>query len=278
MADGMSAVELASGFRVKFNERGINATRVFITSSSNAEGSVAPTFTATIPVIGENFVMPVGVADFGELITSSKLFCRDIDIAVFADDSTKLQYTCTYSNEPTDSGQYEGGGAPSTDPVNLPLSLDYTSEFVLWNPPQDEQGLSQSNWVWNGTTNKIIEPIAFGVRTTAMKIQRVILGTDYVGQATKWIDYTGKVNSNESGQFTGEGCWMFVGAQTENFNNYLDNPAFKAELTFVFRDVDGTNVDGWNKILTKSGGWNIPYNTVTQQKIYQSANFDDLLT
>jgi len=268
--------ELTDGFKFTQNERGLSASRIFLYQTS----PTGDNWNDTLPAIGDVLDMAFYGEGFGEnLYTTNAIICKNRTAKFVASDIRTVEWTCDYSNEPTDTAQYTtAGSAGQSETSALPTNFDYSGETVLWNPPQDAVGLAASKWVWNGTNDKIIEPIAFIVRSSTLKISGVVLDSDYVAAVDNVKDMIGKVNEASSTTFFKEvGCWMFTGFSTENFNNFVDRKAWKVELSFVYRDADGTKTEGWNKILKKDGTWGIPKNTDTNEYIYLKTSFDSLI-
>lgn len=268
----MGHKEQVEGFTFNQDAKGLSAQRVYFYSTEQAEWS------DEIPQIGDSFPATFEIGD--NLQQTSNLICVKREVSFVASDVRVTKWICTYSNEPSDLAQYTANdNAPPSDTDNLPVNIDYSAEYVLYNPPQDATGLASSKWVWNDDqTTKILEPIPFAVRQATKKIQGVVLDADYQAMINTVQSKIGQVNS-AGDYFKEKGCWLFAGLATEMYRNFVDKKAWKAELTFIYRDPDGTKTDGWQKILSRDGGgvWKIPYNTSTTKMMYTETDLDSLI-
>lgn len=273
-------LEKVDGFSFIQNEKGLSATRVFIwDDDSNGVADLED-----IPKIGDSFPSSYIITLRGEEnFFTTNLICRSKEYNFLDGDKRKQVIVCSYSNEPTDTAQYSiDESSPPSDYANLPVNVDYAGEFTVWNPPKDVAGLAQSKWVWfDDKTTKIEEPIPFVVRTATKKIAGVVKDQDYNEVIKNVQEMIGTVNI-EGKYFPEEGCWLFTGVSSEIYNNHFDKKTWRVELSFMFRDPDGTSLDGWNKILSKEGDWRVPYKNDTEdeensQKMYTFSDFDGLV-
>ena len=277
--------EYAAGFQYTDNERGITVTRVFhydpVASYNNTD----------LPKPGDEFTFPFsGSSDLSLLgympKSSNKIICRERTMNPLAGDQRAYQWTVTYNNEPVDPTVFNlpsDSTSPGTSPSQLPISLEYSGEFMLTNPPA-EKG-TNPNWKWKWTNvsppnNEVTVPIPKRVNTSTLRIVRYVKDTDYNIFQGQVRSCTGKVNSNAD-PFKGVGggieCWLFVGVSTEYFRNSNDVRWWRAELEFNYRNPDGTDSKGWNKLLRQDGIWDIPV-AGSSTYIYESTNFDVLWT
>lgn len=251
--------ELTSSFTMSRNERGQTAQRVFVYEQGDT------THTADLPDVGDEFDYPFDI-NIG-FNSEGGLLCRSVEVSAVNADQTVLQFTCNYSNEPCDRAQFtpnDGGDQPTSDPSDLPVTMEYAGEFVLVQP----NSLNDSQWLWKDNHEGVIDPICFKVNQVTMRLQRFVPNDAIDTFHINCRRSSGHVNK-EFGDFTlpgggGKGCWLFGSATTEMFRNHNDEKMWRAELLFTYRDPDGLDVDGWNKILRRDGTWQIPVKKGTE--------------
>lgn len=279
---GLQYREIASGWRLEQDEKGVTGTRVFIYDPDDVSLGAKK----DLPNIGDNMFLGVPISTIGSTTAPTEVLCRKRSFEFLGGDSRKWQWTCLYSNEPTDPAQYDDGtgATPPTDANLLPIRIDYAGEFQMWNPPTDANGLANTKWVWDGTTDKVLQPIPYRVRSNNMSITRIIAGGNYVAWMQMANQKLGHVNSDDyitltsSGGGRGIACWLFTNISTEMYRNHFDKKAWSVTMTFTYRDPNGSNLDGWNMILSKEGDWKMPYNNSTSSRIYPETEFKPLFT
>jgi len=256
----MGLREVTEAFEVIFDERSISATRKFIYSTME-DGK-----TATLPTIGEILKDPIpGLAepDF------TRTTCRRIVKRLVALDPGTVEYTCTYSNEPTDEAQFNGGTQAYQ---SLPQSQEFGGEYNLMDDPS-------SGWTWDEAgTEKVDVPISYAVATSTKKITRIMTYEQFAQFEPEAKRNLGCVN--EAANIPGPGgihCWLFTSYTTESYYNWKDELTYRAELVFQYRDPDGTDDDGWNKILKSDSTWGTPFDE-NNDKLYTEANFETLFS
>ena len=241
----MSFAELTDGYKLTYDKFGISGQRQFIEFDENSGGPSSSG--VTIPVIGSLFHNPIDDNN----TEWKNCFCVKIDQQYVMRDKRKLLVTCYYSNEPIDPSNMALDSVPPKDPSELPQEFDYSGEYQVWTPNKLNTGAN--NWVWADTNIKIAQSVPFRVRTMNYKISRIISTDSYDPFRSSVMNLLGKVNNREwMGQK--EGSWLFVGARSEMFNDQQSKNAYKFELTFSFRDPDGTGVNGWQKIMSIDTG------------------------
>jgi len=246
-------------------ERGITATRVFVFDESDIN------HTASLPEVGDIFENPL-TADEEPM---DGLICRSVEETAVNSDQRVIQFTVQYSNEPCDITQFipdEENPMPD-DATNLPISMEYSCEFVNIRPATE----ADSQWQWTDSGDSVLDPISFRVTNLTMRVKRWISDTYYNIFMDNCRVMQGTVNIAEMpvGPAGGIGCWLFTNVTTEMFRNHKDQKIWQAELIFVYRDPDGTNVNGWNKILRNDGTWQVPKRKgiSPDQNMYNTTNF-----
>jgi hypothetical protein len=268
--------EYAAGWTYNETERGITVTRVF-------------RWDTTSPVAGPDLPKPgevldeADVADFYVVphgVVFTGLICREREWHCLAGDPKKVEWVITYSNEPVDTNVFDTDDSPYTPAsiADLPMTLEYSGECVNINPTNAP---GSAGWTWEASGTTVVQPIPFKVNSSALKIGPLYISEanyDNFMYASRYL--AGKLNdtSNPFG-FTssggGKGSWLFQSATTEVFRNYVSNKWWRAELDFLFRDPDGTGIDGWQKILRLDGVWDIPKDG-SGNNLYTYGNFEAL--
>lgn len=250
----MAYFELVDGYQIEYDAKGITAQRQFIESDTVPAGNE----TVTLPVIGDIFHDPAE--------RLQHLFCTKITQKYINSDKRKVLYTCYYSNEPVDNSNMLLEYTPPTDPGELPQVLEYAGEINLWKAPTTE---TEQVWRWESQSGEGVKAIPFRIRTYNKKVNRIIPESKYRDYIVRIQECLGKVNGkaiwNQDG---GDGCWLFTGARSELFRDQRDDRAYLFELTFSYRDPDGTDEDGWQKILNSKGEWLRPYNSDSGEFMY----------
>ena len=279
--------EVAEGFNFKTNDKGIVAQRVFYGTSNSEDNGFD---ISDIPMVGDSFFddsTNEAVSDMQSELQLTEnainIICRDVEWIFVNWDSTKVKIVASYSNEVIDKGQFTQGSSPGFDATTLPQQLELSGEFQTWNPNMNGQGAGDSPWVWEGTEDKIQEPIPFRIDVSTLTIERVILQNNIADYMTVIRDCKFCVNNGEieSGPLTGKkGSWLFIGAKTEPFGNMFDEVAYRISLTFQQRAIRGEEEMSWQKILNKKGEWAVPYNGDRENDpyIYPMVSLDKLLS
>lgn len=271
MATGLKV--LASGFEYSDSERGITATVRYIYDQADTVGN------ETLPNIGDLYSTPswlVGGGVPGFRPEYLYLRCKQRTFTTFGDTIDKGVWTCVYNNEPTDQYIYNNG--PTTDPKLLPYSLEFSGEYVNIEPPTEG-----NDWVWRGNEEPVDSPLAFRVPNISLRIWRYLPENNMDSWSAVCKNRIGKVNAG-GGEFPvggGAGCWLFSSVTTEPFNYNLEVATgghaenwHRVDMIFLFRDPDGTDYDGWQKLLRpKDGVWDTPVSGPSLTKLYQYGNF-----
>ena len=232
----MGMREIAEGYSMDYDKFGITGQHVYW------EGiNVTDDGTTKIPVIGDVFTDAAGT-------TFGAMFCIHVNQKVVASDSSVIQYTCAYSNEPIDNRNMflSTETAPPTTIMGLPQDFEMSGEYTLFKV--SDKFFSESNWKWDASSayhpnEKIANAIPMRVRTYNRKFQKIVPSSVYADFLTLIKDKIGKVNS-VAWEDGGAGSWLFMGARSEIFNDQTNNYAYKFDLNFSYRDPDGTNENG----------------------------------
>ena len=256
--------ELTSSFEVERTERGITATKVYVYQPGDDHS-------ADLPNVGDLFEYPINW--IGGTVSATGLFCRSRKETIVNSDLNTVQFTCTYTNEPCDKTQFiplSEDPQPS-DFKNLPMTMEYSSEFVNVKPTD----INSSLWKWKDNNTKVIDPIPFRVTNLTLRVKRWVPDEFYQIFMDNCLLMEGSVNLNPlpTPAIGGSGSWLFNSVNTEMYRNFDDNKMWQAELIFTYRDPDQTQVNGWNKILRRDGSWQIPVRTDTGDYMYQTNDF-----
>lgn len=267
----MGIAELTSGYKITYTRSGITAQRQFI---EDIEAEVGAGNTGvTVPVVGDLFHDPAE--------RLQHLFCISVDQSYLANDKRKILYICSYSNEVVDNANMHLEYTAPTGIDDLPQDWEYGGEYQLWTANLMEY--PNSRWAWDDErTRRIASAIPFRVRTINRKFSRIVPEAQRANFETQIYAILGKVNEDEW-QSGGVGCWLFTGVHSEIFRDQRDDRAYKFDLSFSYRDPDGLNLDGWQKILDETGKWRRPYNLSVGEGeggsgLYQTASFDGLFS
>lgn len=259
--------ELTTSYSREFTERGITGQRVFLYDPSDT------THDEEVPDIGDVFVPQVVLDE--ETLTG--LVCRARTESCVNADKRIVQWTCNYTNEPFDPAQFqstEEEPLPS-DLTNLPMNLEYSSEFVNIRPNDSTSTI----WQWEDNSTPVSDPITFKVTNVTLRIKRWVrdeyfkIFNDNVKSLTSTVNMGADPFPVIGG---GIGTWLFSSASTDFYRDYRDIKIWQAELIFTYRDPDGTNLNGWNKILRNDGTWQIPKNKNDGSYMYAQGDFNFL--
>lgn len=263
----MAYRELTEGFELNQDEKGITATRIFLWNV----GEPSPSEAVQLPVIGEQ--LNLDLSNIGDVMPLN-VYCRNRAFRFIAGDINTYQVVCTYSNEPIDGNAFADTGGVSQDPASIPQNVEYTGEYQVFEPPEDT---SLNKWQWLGSTDSVDVPVYFRVRTSNIRYHRIIPQSSYAAFQSDSRFKIGTVNASEFEGY-GPGCLLYTGYSSEKYFNHEDKISWRVELTFSYRDPDGLNVDGWQKILRKTGKWDIPENKDTSEFMYEVEDFNILFS
>ena len=271
--------ELTSSFNFTQTERGITATRVFIYQPADTNGPKC-----SLPTIGDKFVNPLTMAGSVPLETPN-LLCRTREHTLLNADKKTYQFVCTYTNEPCDIAQFiqEGDNPQPSDVANLPVTMEYSGEFVNVRPPT----ISDSMWYWksigDSELGRVLDPISFKVINLTLRVKRWLTDTNYdyfmgVSQETIGHVNDAPLPTRPFGSSTGKGMYLYESVSTDMYYNHEDKKIWQAELIFKYRNPDGGTEDGWQKILSRKGEWDIPVRrgSPAYPNIYPEADFSFL--
>lgn len=275
--------EYAAGFEYSESERGITATSIYrFDPDSTVDNGVV------VPNPGDSLVFPAPfLASITQLDmippTGNNIICRSKTIRALAGHPNKFEWVCSFTNEPVDPnvftfkvGTY---GVPDID--KLPMTIEYSGEFTTINPTNTP---GSSGWKWNDLGTSVMQPLPFRVNSSTLRIIRYVADSEYQTFQSNVRALSGHVNYVDNplgtGLAGGIGCWLFVGCTTETFRNDTDDKWWRAELEFIYRNPDGTDLEGWNKVLRLDGKWDIPIMDVPlpsgQDSLYPEGDFDAL--
>lgn len=273
--------ENCAAFEYSGTERGISVTRVF---QYDPDSIIEKN--DKLPIIGEALsagnpntaLIPSGI-DY------TLLTCRQISSKALAGYYNKVEYTCNYTNEPVDKAIFiKQAVTYAPTPIDeLPVTIEYGGEYLTINP---QLSVNSSEWQWESDGLPILQIIGKKVNSSVIKFTRYVRQDKFqhFNDSVKYL--TGLLNKYNDPFGTvikgGSGCFMFDGASTEMFRNYYNEIWWKAELTFLSRDPDGLNVDGWQKTLRLDGFFDIAVKNSDGTYMYEegdfSALFDDTQT
>lgn len=282
MATGIS--EYCAGFKYREDERGITATRIFhYDPDSTVDNDIE------VPSVGDWLVFPltIGTPLAVQVPTDlSNVLCRTRDSESLAGHPSKIQWICTYNNEPVDKRIFtKPGDEEEPTAINkLPMSLEYSGEYITINPEVAD------GWVWQTSGDPVKQPIAKRVNLITLRIVRYVSGLNYQNFQRTVRILAGTVNDKINPFLIGSdtvddrGSWLFINAPTENFYNNLDKQWYRVELEFQYRvpyyDIALTNPErnGWQKLLKLDGTWDIVVDNMGNYRYAEgdfSALFDD---
>lgn len=273
--------EFAAGFELNEEERGISVTQIF-----NYDPDDLIDHGVAVPEIGSVFELP-------HLLTSApidnigtwgytSIRCRKRSWYPIEGDARKIKWVCNFTNEPVDAGIFIASGedyVPS-DPSDLPINFEYSGEFATIQPVTN----STKAWKWTSDGKDVVQAIPHKICSATARMLRYVPDVNYETFSYNVKFLRGRVNDIADTPLClagGEGCWLFTGCTTEVLNNWKDEKWWRAELTFSYRDPDGTDNEGWNKLLrsdstTNNGEWGTvqnPYAGADEDTTYYHGNF-----
>lgn len=279
--------ENTAAFQLTRNENGMTATRVFyFNSAADATGD------ETLPEIGDICDLPIPLILSNPFPSASVpyspsgLICRSQDWQPMAGHPDNWVITCSYTNEPVDVKLFaDQSDSPIPTAIeDLPLSLEINGEYVYINPDL------AAGWTWKTGATPVKQPIPFKVNGCTLRLTRYVSDQAYFSFLFTSKAFGGHVNDQEDpfGPAIGGGIgsWVYNGAHTEIFRDSTDTKWWKCDLEFAYRDPDGTDEEGWNKLLRLDGLWDQPINpkagsytpprTDPNNSLYQHAPFGEL--
>lgn len=244
-------------------ERGVTAQRIFVYDPADT------THDEEVPDIGDVFLARLVLDEE----TMTGLVCRSRSESCVNADKRIVQWTCNYSNEPCDMSAFQPDDELPSDLANLPMTLEYSGEFVNIRPAND----ASTVWVWEDQpTVKVTDPISFKVVNITLRIKRWVKDINFNIFNENIRHCTSTVN-NVASPFPimggGIGCWLFSSATSEFYRDHNDAKIWQAELLFTYRDPDGTDANGWNKILRSDGDWAVPMKSSDSSYMYTQSTF-----
>ena len=134
------------------------------------------------------------------------------------------------------------------------MTIEYAGEFIVFSPTQS------SGWTWQTSGDPVAQPVPYRVNTSTLRIVRYVPDSYYKVFQTNVRSITGLVNATADPFGIGGGveCWLFQGVQTELFRSINNVKWWRAELEFTYRNPDGTDTKGWQKLIRLDGVWDIP--------------------
>jgi hypothetical protein len=171
----LGITEYAAGFKFSQSERGLTATRVYQYDPDSVIDQGID-----VPVPGDVFICPaqlmsplIAVAfpitpGTGDKING--LICRSRDWATLGGHPGKYFWEVTYSSEITDPSIFDNiSPLVPPKPENLPMTIEYSGQFVNINP-----ATGNTDWVWSGTSDPVEQPIPFRVNMSTIRFTRYV--------------------------------------------------------------------------------------------------------
>ena len=302
----MQYIEIPEGFNFDQDDKAIVATRQYVGIEDDADLPAGDSG-VSLPNIGDPLFssddedgLPQAILDIAQELgvygasgdQTPHLICRKRTVTIPQRDSRKVMIAVSYSNEIVDMHQFSSDQtAPREDVTSLPQQVEMDGEFQLYNPNVAQAAGDQMPWQWANedgdpqpTKDPVLEPIPFRIRTFTMTVE-VIVGQDqyddYVQSIKDKMKTVNDADIEEGPLKGGRGCWLFTSARSECYSNHLDIQSWRFSLVFNYRDPDGTDNMGQQKILRRTGVWSIPINTTGEEGnnyMYDMTDISSLLT